>query len=68
MQIICQNAQPENVYLLVPFVNLFGQIKLTVFHNYRNGRNNWKIIKSITLVLFIQKLWLSSQNVQENNI
>ena len=28
MQIICQNAQQENVYLLVPLVKLFGQIKL----------------------------------------
>ena len=49
MQIICQNAQQENVYLLVPLVKLFGQIKLPLFNNYRNGRNEWKFVKSITL-------------------
>ena len=38
MQIICQNTQERNIYLLVPLVKLFGQIKLPLFDKYRNGR------------------------------
>ena len=45
MQIICQNAQQENVHLLVPLVRLFGQIKLPLITKNRDGRNNWKIYK-----------------------
>ena len=44
MQIICQNAQQENVYLLVPLVNLIGQIKWPVLIKYRNGRNKWELM------------------------
>ena len=68
MQIICQNAQQQNVCLLVPFVDLIDQDSLPLFNKNRNGRINVEIGKSITWVLIIQKLWISTQNVQENNI
>ena len=49
----------------MPLVKLFGQIKLPLFNKNRNGRINVDFGKSITLVVFIQKLWLSSQDVQK---
>ena len=49
MQLTCQNAQQENFYMLVPLVNLFGQIKLPSFNKNKNGRNKVEFIKSITL-------------------
>ena len=65
MQIICQNAQQQNVYLLVPLVNLIGQNKLPLINKNRNGRINVKFGKSITWVLLIQKLCLIAQIVQQ---
>ena len=49
MQIICQNAQQQNVCLLVPFVDLIDQDSLPLFNKNRNGRINVEIGKSITL-------------------
>ena len=68
MQIICQNAQQQNVYLLVHLLELFGQNKSPLINKNREGRIIVEIRNSITLCVIVQKLWLSSQNVQENNI
>ena len=38
MQIIYQNAQQQNVYLLVLLVELIGQNKLPLLNKNRNGR------------------------------
>ena len=48
MQLIYQNNQQENFHLLVPFVKLFGQIKLLLFNKNRNGRINVEFGKSLT--------------------
>ena len=38
MQLIYQNAQQGNIYLLVTLVELFDQNKLLLINKYRNGR------------------------------
>ena len=49
MQLIYQNVQQGNFFLLVPLVDVVNQNKLPVFNKYRNGRNKWEFVKSITL-------------------
>ena len=64
MQIIYQNAQEENVHLLLPMIELFDQNKMPLFNKNRDGRIYVDFGNCITWVLIIQKLWISSQNVQ----
>ena len=56
MQTIYQNAQQQNVYLLVPLVELIDQNKLPIFNKNKNGRINVEIQKSITLWIMPQKI------------
>ena len=56
MQTIYQNAQQQNVYLLVPLVELMDQNKFPIFNKNKNGRINVEIQKSITS-------WIMPQNL-----
>ena len=49
MQTIYQNAQQQNVYLLVPLDKLIGQDKLPLINKNKNARINVEIGNSITL-------------------
>ena len=48
LQIICQNAQQGNLYLLVPLLELIDQNNLPLFNKNINGRINVEFGKSIT--------------------